>query len=241
MKKLIIGFVIGVILTAPVMMSINQPETPVLEPMPTPQVVYVTPSPVPVPTPQIIYEERLTDLETVVANTKDSCVMVYAHMEDGSVEQGSGWAYSSGYVVTAKHVVEGATKVEVFLDDVSGSISANTEYIDDNYDVAILKSREIPSVKLGDSTKLKEGEKLIAITSPMGVQNTIDECVNSGPAYVDTGTYLTVSETSMTNGSSGGAVFNYNSELVSMVILGNDGGHYAIPINDLKPIIKNFK
>ena len=62
-----------------------------------------------------------------------------------------------------------------------------------------------------------------------------------GQHYVDTGTYLTVSETSMTNGSSGGAVFNYNSELVSMVILGNDGGHYAIPINDLKPIIKNFK
>ena len=79
MKKLIIGFLIGVALTVPVMMGIMQPGIPAEEPAPTPEIVYVTPTPMPTPTPQVIYKERLTDLEQVVANTKDSCVMIYAH------------------------------------------------------------------------------------------------------------------------------------------------------------------
>jgi serine protease Do len=238
MKKLIIGFVIGVMLTVPVMMAINQPETPVIEPMPTPQVVYVTPSPVPIPTPQVIYEERLTDLETVVANTKDSCVMIYAHMKDGSIEQGSGWAYN-GYIVTAKHVVEGAAKVIVFLDNLSGGIPSDIEYIDDNYDVAVLKiGRDIPSVKLGDSSKLKEGEKLIAITSPAGNKNSIDECVYSGMAVYGAYSYLTVSESEMIGGSSGGAIFNSNSELIGMNVEGSKGVNGAIPINTIKSILE---
>ncbi len=237
MKKLIIGFVIGVIMTVPIMMAINKPETPVIEPMPTPQVVYVTPSPIPMPTPQIIYEERLTDLETVVANTKDSCVMIYAHMKDGSIEQGSGWAYN-GYIVTAKHVVEGATKVELFLDNISGSVHSDIAYIDNNYDVAVLKiGRDIPSVKLGDSSALKEGEKLIAITSPMGNKNYIDECVYVGLRSYGAYSYLDISESEMMGGSSGGAVFNRNSELIAMMAVGNEAGNGAIPINVIKPIL----
>ena len=45
----------------------------------------------------------------------------------------------------------------------------------------------------------------------------------SGFAYVDTGTYLTLSETDMVGGSSGGAIFNLNGELAAMNIRGNDG------------------
>jgi S1-C subfamily serine protease len=63
----------------------------------------------------------------------------------------------------------------------------------------------------------------------------------SGFAYVDTGTYLTLSETDMVGGSSGGAIFNLNGELAAMNIRGNDGGSFAIPINQIKPILEKLK
>ena len=242
MKKLIIGFLIGVALTVPVMMGIMQPGIPAEEPAPTPEIVYVTPPPQPTPTPQIIYKERLTDLEQVVANTKDSCVMIYAYRSDGSGEQGSGWAYGD-YIVTAKHVVEEAKKIEIFTDNSNSASRGTIEYIDDELDVAILKlnTRTLPSVTLGDSDTLIEGEKLVAITSPMGVKNAIDECIYSGTIRYDTGTFITISEGNLIGGSSGGAIFNHSSELVAMVTHGNKGGNDAIRINDIKMILEKLK
>lgn len=236
MKKLIIGFLTGVLVTIPIMLMIQEPKA--LEP----EIVYVTPPPQPTPTPQIIYKERLTDLEQVVANTKDSCVMIYAYRSDGSGEQGSGWAYGD-YIVTAKHVVEEAKKIEIITDNSNSASRGTIEYIDEELDVAILKlnTRTLPSVTLGDSDTLIEGEKLVAITSPQGVKNAIDECVNSGFILFDDGKFLTVSEGNMIGGSSGGAIFNYESELVAMVAYGNEGGNHAIPVNGLKPILEKLK
>lgn len=241
MKKLIIGFLIGVALTVPVMMGITQPGIPAEEPAPTPEIVYVTPTPMPTPTPQVIYKERLTDLEQVVANTKDSCVMIYAYRSDGSGEQGSGWAYN-GHVITAKHVVEGAKQIDIFTDDYKYAVGGGIEYIDDALDVAVLRvAKTLPSVTLGDSDALKEGEKLVSITSPEGAQNAIDECVNSGVVHTDDGSYLIVSESDMRSGSSGGAVFNYNSEIIGMVVRGSGGEHFLLPITQLKPILNKIK
>ncbi|NLW02825.1 MAG: hypothetical protein GX027_06120 [Clostridiaceae bacterium] len=180
--------------------------------------------------------------EYVARNCKDSCVMIYAYKGD-TINQGSGWVYN-GYVITAKHVVEGADRIEVFPDDSIYGGYATVEYTDSEQDVAVLKlDRDLglPSVTLGDSDKLVEGQKLVAIASPAGVQNTIDECMYSGFAYVDTGTYLTLSETDMVGGSSGGAIFNLNGELAAMNIRGNDGGSFAIPINQIKPILEKLK
>lgn len=175
-------------------------------------------------------------VETVAKNCKDSCVMIYAYGD--KTVQGSGWVYN-GYIVTAKHVIEGAEKIDIFIDDSIYGVSGTVHYIDPDLDVAILKADiDLPSVTLGDSDKLVEGQKLVAITSPMGVQNTLDECIYSGPAYVDSGTYLTISEGNLINGSSGGAAFNPKGELIGMTVKGNDGGGMAIPINQIKPILK---
>ena len=185
---------------------------------------------------RIDFISPLTDLETVVKNCKDSCVMIYAY-NGNKVSQGSGWIYN-GYIVTANHVVEGAERIDIFFDDEKYSRSASIVPIETDLDVAVLKTYiAYPSVALGNSDNLKEGEKLVAITSPKGTQNTVDECVNSGMAYVEDGDFLTISESNINNGSSGGAIFNYQSELIGMVIK----THYTIPINDIKPILENLK
>ena len=92
----------------------------------------------------------------------------------------------------------------------------------------------LPSLALGDSSKLTEGEKLVSITSPMMTKNAIDECVYSGNRWYGKQLYMTISEHSMQGGSSGGAVFNYDSEVISMIVKEN----LAIPINLIKPILE---
>ena len=112
----------------------------------------------------ILLESPLTDLETVAKNCKDSCVMIYAY-KDNKVIQGSGWVYN-GYIVTAKHVVNEANKVDIFLDDSLYSVNGIVHFVDSELDVAVIKANVgLPSVILGDSDELTEGEKLVSITS----------------------------------------------------------------------------
>ncbi|NLH00275.1 MAG: trypsin-like peptidase domain-containing protein [Chloroflexi bacterium] len=218
------------------------------------------PTPIPEPTPIVIEKEvikeipvevvkevikeveviRPTDLEKVVKDCKNSCVMIYAY-KDNIINQGSGWVYN-GYIVTAKHVVDGYKKIEVYTDDTDNPRMAQIYYVDDKLDLAILKaSIMLPSLTLGDSSKLTEGEKLVSITSPMMTKNAIDECVYSGMVSTLEGTFLVITESNMSGGSSGGAVLDYNSKIIGMVISGDSGGHHVIRINDIKPILENLK
>jgi S1-C subfamily serine protease len=176
--------------------------------------------------------EAYTDLEFVAKNCKDSCVMIYAYKGD-KITQGSGWVYN-GYVITARHVIEGATKIDVFTDDSLYGIPGTIHYVDTEIDVAVLKSDTgMPSVTLGDSDKLVEGQKLVNITSPKGTQNMIDECVYSGYTEYDDRGYMMISESSLDFGSSGGAIFDSAGNVIGMVVRDS----MAIPINELKSIL----
>ena len=118
-------------------------------------------------------------LETIAKNCKDSCVMIYTY-KNGMTSQGSGWAYN-GYIITAKHVVDGFGKVDIFTDDSVYSVPGTVYYTDPELDVAVIKINAIiPSVVLGDSSKLNEGQGLVSILSPKDVKNTIDECIFGG-------------------------------------------------------------
>ncbi|NLL96579.1 MAG: hypothetical protein GX227_05660 [Clostridiaceae bacterium] len=133
-------------------------------------------------------------------------------------------------------------KIEVYTDDTDNPRTATIEYIDTNLDMAILKAPiALPSLTLGDSNKLTEGEKLVSITSPMMTKNAIDECVYSGTVRTPEGTFLVITESNMGGGSSGGAVLDYNSKIIGMVKSGDSGGHHVIRINDIKPILENLK
>lgn len=184
----------------------------------------------------------LTDLETVVKNTKDSAVMIYVYKDGKRVGQGSGFVYN-GYVVTAKHVTDTGNRYDIFTDDsLYGVTVASTVKIDTKPDVAVIDAKlKLPSVKLGDSAKLVEGEKLVSITSPAGALNMVDECLYSGVQITATENQLGISDTFMGSGSSGGPIFNYNSELVAMAFSGIKGSSGAIPINHIKHILQKLK
>ncbi|NLE26278.1 MAG: hypothetical protein GX625_13225 [Clostridiaceae bacterium] len=187
---------------------------------------------------RIDFTSPLTDLETVAKNCKDSCVMIYAYKGDYRY-QGSGFVYN-GYIVTAKHVVDGAEKIYVFFDDSIYSTKGMVVPIETDLDVAVLKvDTTMPSVKLGDSDKLIEGQRLVSITSPKDAKNTIEGCLYSSMLE----SKLIISDTIMTGGSSGGAIFNLKGELIGVQrsLITDTEIVLATPINDIKPILEKLK
>lgn len=190
---------------------------------------------------KVYVETPKTDLEKVAAAVKNSCVMIYVYQDDKQVGQGSGWAYN-GHIITAKHVADAGNRYTIFTDDSLYGIWGERVSISTTLDVAVLKADvKLPSVKLGDSDKLKEGQKLVSITSPGGNLNYIDECLYSGKVNDHGVNYVGVADTYMAGGSSGGAVFDTNSYVVGMASEGQNGLNNAIPINDIKPILAKLK
>ena len=235
MKRSIVSFILGVILTLSVVFAINSSLPAKAEP--TPQIVYRDK----IITKEVIKEvEKFTDLETVAKNVKNSCVMIYAYKSEIGV-QGSGFVYN-GYVVTAKHVVQGFDRIDIFTDDSKFGVSGTIHYIDPDLDLAIIKADTgLPSVNLGDSDNLREGEKLVSITSPQGAKNVVEECTFAGKLETNTVVWLNISDTITVGGSSGGAILNYGSRIIGMIFGGEEGVSQAIPVNNLKPILSKLK
>jgi serine protease Do len=107
-------------------------------------------------------------------------VVVVSNHGPGMVLRGFGSGFlvkSDGLFVTNFHVVEGATAVSIKLPDgrqfpVNGILSLDSEN-----DLAILKvdAKNLPVVMLGDSDAVQVGQRVVAIGSPMGLENTVSD------------------------------------------------------------------
>ena len=204
---------------------------------------------------RIDLSDKPTDIEAVAKNA-ESCVLirVYSTTDPATAQlvgTASGVVITDGVIVTNKHVLDAGKMYGIQYNDTSAGLDykVNERYtVDTNLDIGFIKSPvTIKAVKIGDSDNLKIGEKLVSISSPKGIKNTIDECLFSG--FIDltdnniTQRYISISESSMVEGSSGGAVFNIKGEVIA---IGRGGfneskNENAIPINDIKPLLEKLK
>ncbi|MEY2797088.1 MAG: hypothetical protein RLZZ119_569, partial [Pseudomonadota bacterium] len=109
------------------------------------------------------------------------------------IERGVGSGFiidSNGIVMTNAHVVEGATTIYVTLTD-KREFKAKLLGADKRTDLAVLKidATGLPKLPLGDSSKVKVGEWVVAIGSPFGLENTVTAGIVSAKSR-DTGDYL---------------------------------------------------
>ena len=97
-----------------------------------------------------------------------------------------------GYILTNNHVIEGADKVKIKLND-GREFTAMVKGKDPRTDLAVLhiKAKDLPVAALGDSDKLEVGEWAIAIGSPFGLEHKVTVGVISakGRSWLGTGTY----------------------------------------------------
>jgi len=163
---------------------------------------------------------------------------------------GSGFILTAdGYVMTNAHVVEDASEVMVTLPD-KREFKARIIGADKRSDVAVVKieATGLPAVKVGDISRLRVGEWVIAIGSPFGLENTVTAGIVSAKQR-DTGEYLPFIQTdvAVNPGNSGGPLINLDGEVVGInsQIISRSGGFMgislAIPIDEAMRVVDQLR
>ena len=164
---------------------------------------------------------------------------------------GSGFILdSSGYILTNAHVVEGATNIYVTLTD-KREFKAKLIGSDPRTDVALVKieSKDLPKLPIGDSSKVRVGEWVLAIGSPFGLDNTVTAGIISakGRETNDSITPFIQTDVAINPGNSGGPLINTRGEVIGInsQIYSKSGGYmgisFAIPIDEAIRISEQLK
>jgi len=155
---------------------------------------------------------------------------------------GSGFIVSTdGYILTNTHVVGNADEVTVRLTD-RREFPAKVIGADERTDVAVIKinALNLPTVKLGDPSKVKPGQWVLAIGSPFGFENSATAGIISATARsLPSDNYVPFIQTdvAVNPGNSGGPLFNLAGEVIGInsQIFSRTGGYmgvsFAIPID----------
>ncbi|MDN4052068.1 DegQ family serine endoprotease [Massilia sp. YIM B02763] len=172
--------------------------------------------------------------------------------EEREVQRGVGSGFiisDDGYVLTNAHVVEGADEVIVTLTD-RREFKAKVLGADRRTDVALLKvdARNLPSVRIGDSDRIRAGEWVIAIGSPFNLENTVTAGIISAKSR-DTGEYLPLiqSDVAVNPGNSGGPLINMRGEVIGInsqiaTLSGAYNGiSFAVPIDEVMRVSDQIK
>jgi serine protease Do len=166
---------------------------------------------------------------------------------------GSGFIISAdGFILTNAHVVADFDEVTVRLADVKREFKAKVVGLDKRTDVALIKvdAHDLPTVKLGDSSKVEPGQWVAAIGSPFGFTNTITAGIVSatGRALPDESFVPFIqTDVAVNPGNSGGPLINLNGEVVGInsQIYSRTGGYmgvsFAIPIEVALDVAKQLQ
>mgnify|MGYP001483701884 FL=1 len=196
------------------------------------------------------YDYSLID---IFEKSEESVVQVNVLRGESDGGMGSGFVYSDdGYIITNQHVVRDAQKVtvtfldgEAYIGDVVGR--------DRDLDIAVVKvdpsNTYIQPIKIGDSSKLKVGEKIAAIGNPFGLSGSMTSGIvsqigrllpqESGYSIPD----VIQTDAAINPGNSGGPLINMKGEVVGIntaiqSATGEFSGiGFAVPSNTVKKVV----
>ena len=171
---------------------------------------------------------------------------------------GSGFLiHPDGYIVTNDHVVAGERQISVtqFKGSRTELVKRNFDNVKivatgGNLDLALLKIEgeedgfKFPFVILGDSPDLKQGERVFAIGSPLGLERSVSEGIVSLRNRIISDRLHIQTTAEISPGNSGGPLFNYKGEVVGVnnmkvVAQGAEGLGFSIPVDSLKTFLIN--
>jgi serine protease Do len=170
---------------------------------------------------------------------------------------GSGVIVSpDGIIVTNNHVVSEAQEIKVTLYD-KREFDAEVVGTDPKSDVAVIRVKAAPNdlkaIALGDSSRIRLGDVVLAIGNPFGVGQTVTMGIVSAKGRADVGIIaggyedFIQTDAAINPGNSGGALVNMEGQLIGIntAILSRTGGYqgigFAIPTNMVSPIMESLK
>lgn len=199
--------------------------------------------------------EDAYSVSSVARMVQDAVVVINAASSYGT-SAGSGVIISEkGYILTCNHVVDGAVKITVTLNNSSNSYTAALVGQDAGSDLAVLKISPLESEPLtvathGISDHLVVGEHVVAIGNPLGtLGGTVTDGIISAKARqvkTDNGVMtLLQTNAAINSGNSGGGLFNLKGELIGIVNAkyaesGVEGLAFAIPIDTAYEVEKDL-
>ncbi len=160
----------------------------------------------------------------------------------------------NGYILTNNHVIEDALQIRVTLRD-GRELDAEVIGRDPDTDIAVIKvpPKNLTAIELGDSSRLRVGDFVVAIGNPFGLGQTVTSGIVSalGRSGLGIESYEDFIQTdaSINPGNSGGALVDLKGRLIGVntAILGAEGGGqgnigigFAIPINLVRDIMQQL-
>src|SRR5262245_40316664 len=167
---------------------------------------------------------------------------------------GSGFIMDSeGLVLTNSHVAFGQESLTVKLDD-GTTLPARLLGADPLLDIAVMqipipKEGKLPTLKLGDSEKVRVGEEVLALGNPLGLDQSLTRGIVSAVNRVLPPTFFSIREpliqvdTPINHGNSGGPLLNHCGEVVGIttaVVSDAQNIGLVIPINLAKSVIPDL-
>lgn len=194
--------------------------------------------------------------EQTVRENVDRCGEAVVQVRT-SIGLGSGFIiHSEGYVVTNHHVIAGEHKITVTMFEQGDRELRRVQFddvrivaINPHSDLALLKiegadGRELPTVPLGDSSRLGQGQTVFSIGSPLGLDRSVSQGIVSLKNRPLGGHIFIQSTTPINPGNSGGPLFNLRGEVIGINNMkvtaeGIEGLGFGIPSNILIEFLKN--
>lgn len=185
---------------------------------------------------------------TVYERINPAIVLVEAQLADG-ISSGTGCIINkSGIILTSSHVVDKASHIEVTTSKGETYKAEVVEPSDKNGDLALLRikpNKALPTIKLGDSSLVKVGQKVLAIGNPFGFNGTLTTGIVS---RIDYERNKIQTDAAINPGSSGGPILNANGEVIgiSQSIFNPDnnksniGIGFAVPANEVRKIVNAY-
>lgn len=183
---------------------------------------------------------------SVYESINPAIVAIEAQIEDG-VSAGTGCVVSSnGLILTGSHVIEGGSNIEVTTHNGQVYKAEVVSKMGKNKDLALIKinpKRPMQTIKFGDSSTCKVGQKVLAIGNPFGFSGTLTQGIIS---RIDYSKNKIQTDAAINPGCSGGPLLNSSGEVIGINQsiynpdnnISNIGIGFAIPINDAKKFIR---
>lgn len=183
--------------------------------------------------------QTTADLAEVIA---PSLVKITQIGREGTDGIGSGFIVSAdGMIATNLHVIGEARRLQIEMLD--GTIHEVTEVhgTDAQHDLALLKidAKNLKPLPLGDSTKVRQGENVVAMGAPEGLGFSVVQGVISATREIDGNDMLQVA-IPIEKGNSGGPLLNRQGQVIGLLTLKHiktDNLGFAMPVNALKELI----
>jgi S1-C subfamily serine protease len=202
------------------------------------------------------------DVKSIASLVTPSVVSIKVTSTSGS-GTGSGSIYKSdksvSYIITNNHVIEGAVSNGTILVELLSGDTFPAQIVgrDAAYDLAVIRINKgnLPTVTVGDSSRVSVGESVVAIGSPLGLASTVtsgiisalNRPVTTGTVGAESFVNAIQTDAAINPGNSGGALLDSQGRIIgvnsAIATLSSDGASgsiglgFSIPINEAKRVI----